>query len=120
MKSCPTCNRTYPDETLAFCLVDGSILSAPYDPQATIRASAPVSTEQPTEVLASGDVPNIPTADKTLTALPLGFKPPTAESVEQDSTGRTAKVLHRSLGRLLFGTAIASLLGALCLFTAII
>jgi len=31
MKSCPTCNRTYPDDTLAFCLIDGSVLSAPYD-----------------------------------------------------------------------------------------
>jgi hypothetical protein len=31
MKSCPACNRTYPDDTLAFCLVDGSVLSAPYD-----------------------------------------------------------------------------------------
>jgi hypothetical protein len=36
MKSCPTCNRTYPDDTLAFCLADGSLLSAPYDPQATV------------------------------------------------------------------------------------
>lgn len=33
MKSCPTCNRTYPDDTLAFCLMDGSVLSAPYDPE---------------------------------------------------------------------------------------
>ncbi|HEX6188163.1 MAG TPA: hypothetical protein VFZ40_08775 [Pyrinomonadaceae bacterium] len=32
MKSCPTCNRTYPDDTLAFCLMDGSVLSAPFDP----------------------------------------------------------------------------------------
>ena len=33
MKSCPTCNRTYPDDTLAFCLMDGAVLSAPYDPR---------------------------------------------------------------------------------------
>ena len=33
MKSCPACNRTYPDDTLAFCLIDGSVLSAPYDPR---------------------------------------------------------------------------------------
>src|SRR5262245_48508260 len=37
MKSCPTCNRTYPDDTLAFCLVDGAVLSAPYDPEQTRR-----------------------------------------------------------------------------------
>lgn len=33
MKSCPTCQRTF-DETTVFCLVDGSILSAPFDPEA--------------------------------------------------------------------------------------
>jgi len=50
MKSCPTCNRTYPDDTLAFCLIDGSVLSAPYDPQAKQqRANEP----PPTEVLHS-------------------------------------------------------------------
>lgn len=28
MKKCPACNRTYSDETLSFCLEDGSLLSA--------------------------------------------------------------------------------------------
>jgi hypothetical protein len=52
MKSCPTCNRTYPDDTLAFCLVDGSILSAPYDPQTTRPQSYSPHTEPPpTEIL---------------------------------------------------------------------
>jgi hypothetical protein len=54
MKSCPTCNRTYPDDVLAFCLVDGSILSAPYDPEATQRIPSARSTNPPpTEVLHS-------------------------------------------------------------------
>lgn len=35
MKSCPKCNRTYSDETFAFCLADGSLLTAPFDPEAT-------------------------------------------------------------------------------------
>jgi hypothetical protein len=34
MKRCPTCNRTFED-TFTFCLVDGSVLSAPFDPDAT-------------------------------------------------------------------------------------
>jgi hypothetical protein len=34
MKKCPLCNRTYSDETLSFCLEDGSLLSAPFDLQA--------------------------------------------------------------------------------------
>ncbi len=52
MKSCPTCNRTYPDDTLAFCLVDGSILSAPYSPQTTRPHPYSLNTEPPpTEIL---------------------------------------------------------------------
>ncbi|MEO6394238.1 MAG: hypothetical protein ABIP75_20460 [Pyrinomonadaceae bacterium] len=44
MKSCPTCNRTFGDE-MVFCLVDGSILGPPFDPQATqgLRAAEPAS-----------------------------------------------------------------------------
>jgi hypothetical protein len=50
MKSCPECNRTYADETLAFCLADGALLSAPFDPQATLRLPTPAPTiEAPAE-----------------------------------------------------------------------
>jgi len=31
MKKCPACSRTYSDETLSFCLEDGSLLSAAYN-----------------------------------------------------------------------------------------
>jgi hypothetical protein len=52
MKACPTCNRTYADETLAFCLVDGAILSAPYDSHETLRIPASRSTNPTqTEIL---------------------------------------------------------------------
>jgi len=44
MKSCPTCHRTFED-TLTYCLVDGSILSAPYDPEATQSFQFPQNTE---------------------------------------------------------------------------
>ncbi|MEK6335851.1 MAG: hypothetical protein AABM67_13045, partial [Acidobacteriota bacterium] len=60
MKSCPTCNRTYPDDTLAFCLVDGSVLSAPYDPGLRGQAaSAPGSSGEPTQVLTPSLQPTI-------------------------------------------------------------
>jgi len=36
MKTCPTCKRTYIDETFTFCLEDGSLLSASYDPESTL------------------------------------------------------------------------------------
>ena len=48
MKRCPACNRTYADETFSFCLADGTLLSAAYDPHATLSlpkefASKPTS-----------------------------------------------------------------------------
>lgn len=54
MKICPTCNRTYTDDTLSFCLQDGSTLSAPDNSQSI--KTAPVSDRNnlpPTEVLPS-------------------------------------------------------------------
>ncbi len=59
MKACPTCKRTYADETLTFCLVDGSILSAPYDPHETLQIPAARDTEPaPTEILNPAPVPS--------------------------------------------------------------
>ncbi len=52
MKRCSQCGRTYPDDSLAFCLDDGSLLSAPYDPNATLRMSPPTNPKT-TEVLPS-------------------------------------------------------------------
>ena len=43
IKQCPSCNRTYSDESISFCLADGTLLSAPY---ASSKDEAP-----PTEIL---------------------------------------------------------------------
>jgi hypothetical protein len=57
MKICPTCSRTYADDTFAFCLDDGSLLSAS-DPRPTLKGPAPRDTNPPkTEVLAYGVSP---------------------------------------------------------------
>lgn len=54
MKRCPVCNRTYADDTLAFCLDDGSFLSARNDPEAT-RLTPSHRTDPPlTEVFPPG------------------------------------------------------------------
>lgn len=45
MKSCPQCNRTFED-SFTFCLIDGSVLSAPFDPHATLASPEPRQTEQ--------------------------------------------------------------------------
>ena len=50
MKRCPTCNRTYTDLSLNFCLEDGTPLAAdgpPVDPNATIRYPAARDTTEP-------------------------------------------------------------------------
>jgi hypothetical protein len=57
MKKCPECSRTYADDTLAFCLVDGAVLSAPFDSEQTLvmpATSSPVADKanarQPTNL----------------------------------------------------------------------
>lgn len=53
MKGCPTCNRTYSDDTLAFCLIDGAVLSASYEPEQTQRIPPTRTTHPPaTEVIS--------------------------------------------------------------------
>ena len=48
MKKCPKCNRTYADDGFTFCLEDGTLLSAPYDPEdeplSTIQSGGPPPT----------------------------------------------------------------------------
>ncbi|HKQ99176.1 MAG TPA: nuclear transport factor 2 family protein [Pyrinomonadaceae bacterium] len=60
MKRCPTCQRTYADDTLNFCLEDGSPLtgigSAGLDETLTLEANEP----PPTEVLPPGLAPTVP------------------------------------------------------------
>jgi len=47
MKRCPTCNRSYPDDTLSFCLEDGTRLASDYDPEATVIAQPRPPSAQP-------------------------------------------------------------------------
>jgi hypothetical protein len=74
MKRCPTCNRTYTDELLNFCLADGAFLSAPTDPQPTVDSPTARSTEPPTEIIPTELLPR-----NIVTDSPLG-------SATQEST----------------------------------
>src|SRR5258705_1910242 len=53
MKECPGCHRTYSDDTTTFCLADGSLLSAPYSPEATSRPPLNSADPPPTEIIPS-------------------------------------------------------------------
>jgi hypothetical protein len=71
MKKCPKCNRTYADDAFTFCLEDGALLSAPYDPK-----EKPVSTIQtggppPTVALPSSSTDNTSQLDRDKAATPL-------------------------------------------------
>lgn len=59
MKSCPKCNRTFPDEGQKFCTFDGGLLIAPqtFDPNVTIRATA-LDVTPASEKATSRDLPD--------------------------------------------------------------
>src|SRR5215204_854903 len=59
MKSCPKCNRTFPDEGQKFCTFDGGLLIAPqtFDPNATLRATS-IDLNAPSERPTSRDLPD--------------------------------------------------------------
>lgn len=68
MKRCPACNRTYSDDSLTFCLADGTLLSAPYDPEAvtqrfdaeaTQRIPARITDAAQTELLTTNPPPTL-------------------------------------------------------------
>ena len=46
LKECPSCHRTYVDDTQTYCLDDGSVLQR-YEPQPTIRIAGSLATDNP-------------------------------------------------------------------------
>jgi hypothetical protein len=89
MKSCPKCNRTFPDEGQKFCTFDGGLLIAPqtFDPNATIRATSidlNAAAERPT----SRDLPdpNATIMDSATVALPRNTGPTTGPTGTSPNT----------------------------------
>ena len=48
MRKCSQCKRTYADESFSFCLEDGALLSASYDPRATLVIPAAINSDSTT------------------------------------------------------------------------
>lgn len=59
MKQCPTCQRTYSDASISFCLADGSLLSAPF---LTQQVEETVVEPQPTLVMDETSEAGVPAA----------------------------------------------------------
>jgi hypothetical protein len=84
MKRCPKCNRTFPDDNQKFCTIDGGLLGPdqPFDPNATFRASAPLTppaaqppAAQPTTELSSGKQPDFGATIATSSSAPTAVLP---------------------------------------------
>lgn len=122
MKSCPTCNRTYPDDTLAFCLMDGSVLSAPFDPEAEKTVSTARDTGPPrTEMLPAAEPASI---SQTRTATPENLQPtitappPATPQLPTDDLTRSVTAKRSGLPKVLIAVAVvaaAATLGAVLL-----
>lgn len=110
MKSCPTCKRTFEDTTV-FCLVDGSILSAPFDPHAPVPPSEP----PPTEVMkAPRSTHSAQTTITSPTPLVAPQSNPTFPSQPNAPVSNAKKFLLIGVGAALFGVIITA--GVLLIF----
>jgi hypothetical protein len=120
MKSCPTCNRTFED-SFTFCLIDGSVLSAPFDAQATKRipvariTKAPRTEVLPPETEASPDnlVPTMraPLLPPRHAHLPSGYVGPNNAPVAVGKTGSGEDSLGWIIGGMTIGVILGIILG---------
>src|SRR5215208_6033838 len=122
MKRCPTCNRTYTDLSLNFCLEDGTPLAsdAPpaVDPNATIRYPAPRDTSEPppTEIYRPDPAvvsprPTVPPppAPQQWSPMPTGTPPPKKSNAIWWILGGLLAVLVIGVGLVVMVIALASL-----------
>jgi MFS family permease len=82
MKQCPTCQRTYSDGSISFCLADGALLSAPFPTKAFDRAEPPptevLPVEQHSEIATTQPAVRVSEQQSTITAVQ-----PQVSNVEQ-------------------------------------
>jgi hypothetical protein len=124
MKSCPTCNRTFED-SFTFCLIDGAVLSAPFDPAATKRIpEARITKAPPTAVLPAHrevkreDLP--PTVPSPLSPpmlpppqpyAPLEYSLPKYAQASVDESASSQDSLGWIIGGLVIGMMLGIIIG---------
>jgi hypothetical protein len=127
MKRCPTCNRTYTDSSLNFCLEDGTPLTGdapPADPNATLAYPAARDTSEPppTEIYRPQPQPVVtprpttspplppPPAPQWTPPPPIGAPPPRKKSnAVWWILGGVAALLVIGVGLVVMLIALASL-----------
>lgn len=114
MKTCPRCRRSYEDDTLAFCLDDGSrLIEAPDRPDANATWHLP-RTPPPTEVSPTimPSRPTVPSPPATITARPdqYQYRQPVGEDGASSKRNPLPWILAIVLVVGISGVAIAYLL----------
>ena len=89
IKRCPSCNRTYSDESISFCLADGALLSAPYD---SSKDEPP-----PTEILPPPTRAAVPPTEPAKPVVPTmtrrpEYRPVTLAEADDTAKGRTGLI----------------------------
>jgi ketosteroid isomerase-like protein len=126
MKRCPTCQRTYTDDTLRFCLQDGAPLitetqgsAAVPDPEATVVSEArPGSRSEgppPTELFNPRGAQTIAIPASSQTAPPQSYPPEMQERREAAPAARPRNTVMVVVVTVV-GTILILSLGALGLF----
>ncbi len=122
MKICPLCSRMYADESMSFCLDDGSILSAVHDPQKTLDLPSAVDTAESvvTRVSSHSAPPETvafpaPTVASSAPTLPAMQSKPSSDPDRRQSSGGS-KWLPGVLIGIVLGVGGAGLIGGLMYF----
>lgn len=96
MKICPTCQSTYTDDSLAYCLADGAILSTLRNQHETLRIPAAQNTDPaPTEILSPASRPSdsAPTLQPTIPASPRPHYPESQRAHAPEKRGRSVGLI---------------------------
>jgi hypothetical protein len=112
MKRCPSCNRTYTDLSLNFCLEDGTPLvsdAPPVDPNATMRFPPPRDTAEPppTEIYR----PDSPLIQQRQTAPPPPPPPPLPQQQWSPTPAPVPRRKSNAVWWILGGIAAVAVIG---------
>ncbi|MFT3743346.1 MAG: hypothetical protein QM785_03525 [Pyrinomonadaceae bacterium] len=118
MKQCPSCLTTYPDETLRFCLADGSVLTAIDDEQSTVIRTARNKVAEETLAINSPVRVDIPSAaDQPTEVAPVGI-PHDRTASNKGSGGIVLKIVIAVIAFIFLGLLLAGAAGALFYFNS--
>ena len=115
MKRCPTCNRTYADLSLNFCLDDGTPLTSDAAPttdlNATVRYPPPRDTSEPPPTEIYRPAPAAPTAQAPRPTTPPPPPPPQPQQQWTPAPAAPEKRRSNAIWWVLGGLAVVMLMG---------